>query len=96
MEPVEVPIRHTNLSNINCIFDIDTWLEYEEGRNNGLCPGCNHYIEKEFFGVDRHLYNALELAKRFKLREKPYKDDLIIYFPKDNIYKVLNDVNKEF
>lgn len=27
MEPIDIPIRHNSLTNINCIFDIDTFVE---------------------------------------------------------------------
>lgn len=34
--PINIPIRHKNPGNINCIFDMDIWLSFfEDSLKNG-------------------------------------------------------------
>lgn len=83
-EPVNVPIRHSSSKTISCIFDIENWVEWSKENKDKKwvkCPGCSNSVDFKNYGVDRHLYNALEMAKRFNMRDEPYQSDVIVYYP---------------
>ncbi|KAM3129453.1 hypothetical protein pb186bvf_018445 [Paramecium bursaria] len=70
-ENLKIPVRHTNIANIRCIYELENWLEYystKEDKVQGFnCPGCKGFTKFLDFGVDYSLLNVLATIKQFKL-----------------------------
>lgn len=59
-------MRHNNVNNIGCIFELNFWLEYVVDNKTIdkdfiICPGCKEKVMTADFGVDISLYNVISL-----------------------------------
>ncbi|CAD8045819.1 unnamed protein product [Paramecium sonneborni] len=81
--PVKTPIRHQNVANIKCIFELEQWLEFFETKlndqNNFSCPGCKQYVYFADFGLDFTLYNILAQKQKLEQSGQKFLNDKIIY-----------------
>ncbi|CAK89090.1 unnamed protein product (macronuclear) [Paramecium tetraurelia] len=104
---VTIPIRHTSITYIHCLFDLDCWMEhykqmqYKVEPTGFACPGCKRYTNFKDYGVDYTFYHVLEELRLFKLKNNQIKlnESQLIYQPSKNIYyvetKVTNSANSK-
>jgi hypothetical protein len=60
---ITIPIRHEKLRHMNCIFDIENFINfYSSGTNSNnsfKCPGCRGEFRLDEYGIDRQFYLVL-------------------------------------
>ncbi|CAD8157352.1 unnamed protein product [Paramecium octaurelia] len=98
---IKIPVRHSPISYVHCVFDLESWLEHFKNMQNKVeptgfaCPGCRKYTNFKDYGVDYSFYHVLEELKFFKQRN-PYlqlNESQLIYQQSRNIYTVETKVN---
>ncbi|CAD8085586.1 unnamed protein product [Paramecium primaurelia] len=100
---VDIPIRHSPMNYLHCLFDIECWLEHYKQNQAKVdptgftCPGCKRYTNFKDYGVDFNFFHILEELKLFKERNKllQLNDQQLIYHPSKNIYYVETKVNNK-
>ncbi|CAD8098080.1 unnamed protein product [Paramecium sonneborni] len=100
--PVTIPIRHSPINYVHCIFDLEAWMEHFKNMQNKVepsgfaCPGCRRYTNFKDYGVDYNFYHVLEELRLFKLRNPTLQlnESQLIYQPSKNIYYVETKVPK--
>ncbi|CAK86346.1 unnamed protein product (macronuclear) [Paramecium tetraurelia] len=106
--PINIPVRHSPISYVHCIFDLNSWLEHFKNMQNKVeptgfaCPGCRKYTNFKDYGVDYTFYHVLEQLKQFKIKN-PFlqlNESQLIYQQSKNIYivetKVANKLTSSF
>ncbi|CAD8125844.1 unnamed protein product [Paramecium sonneborni] len=94
--PVTIPVRHTPINYIHCVFDLEFWLEYYSQMHNKVdptgfsCPGCRKYANFKEFGLDYTLYHVLQELELFKKNHPNIRlnTSQLIYKPNNNTYYV--------
>ncbi|KAM3147486.1 hypothetical protein pb186bvf_000293 [Paramecium bursaria] len=98
---VTIPIRHRNVVSLNCIFDLEYWIEFYKEKQNNLmsCPGCRGFTKFIDYGVDYQLLNTIAIINKFQLSQHivTFKIGLTLDINGQHIYfaKHLKD-NKKF
>ncbi|CAD8213471.1 unnamed protein product [Paramecium octaurelia] len=101
--PVTIPIRHTPTNYINCLFDLENWLEhyslmYKQVDLHGFaCPGCRKFGNFKEYGVDYTFYHFLQQLELFKARNPDIKlnTSQLIYKHSDRSYYVEEKITKK-
>ncbi|CAK78866.1 unnamed protein product (macronuclear) [Paramecium tetraurelia] len=81
--PVKIPVRHQNIVNIECIYDLEVWMEFFaiklKEQNNFSCPGCKQYVYFSDFGIDFGLYHILAEKQLLEQSGQKLLGNKIIY-----------------
>ncbi|CAD8176358.1 unnamed protein product [Paramecium pentaurelia] len=101
--PVTIPIRHSPISYVHCIFDLEAWMEHFKNMQNKVeptgfaCPGCRRYTNFKDYGVDYTFYHVLEELRQFKQKNSHLQlnEQQLIYQPGKNTYLIETKVNNK-
>ncbi|CAD8087685.1 unnamed protein product [Paramecium sonneborni] len=92
---IDIPVRHSSIKMLKCIFDLKSLLEYCKVTNNYnqlfICPVCYNKTYLQNFGVDTNLYHTLEAFKLFKIQYRrkyanKYIDESLLFYSSQETY----------
>ncbi|CAD8111259.1 unnamed protein product [Paramecium primaurelia] len=101
--PVIIPVRHSPINYIHCVFELEYWLEhyqlmYKKVDPTGFaCPGCRKFANFKDYGIDYTFYHILQELELFQKNNPDLKlnTSQLIYKQSNKSYYVEQKITKK-